>query len=187
MQEKLKQTKLNAISATILHRSEKNRYEKLNKVFLSLTLIVPLFFIIAQYVTKSSEYEPLMNLVSFALSIILIALSIGALILKINDKIVLHKMGIKNNIFITHECDRITELSEQELNWFFRYVNEIDSKDAEVFSEIDDSKRKEIYRQALKELDPGNPHITCPVCHSSPWEYKKGDCQLCGNIKTPLR
>lgn len=184
MQEKLKQTKLNAISATILHRSEKNRYEKLNKLLLILTLIVPLFFIIAQYVTKATEYETLMNSVSFALSIILIAVSIGGLILKINDKIVLHKMGMRDNIFITHECDRLAKLPEQELSWFYRYISEIDTKDADVFSRIPDNKRKEIYRQALKELEPGNSNITCPVCHSSPWNFKKGDCQLCGNTKT---
>lgn len=49
MQNKIEQTKLNAISAKILHRNGKNNYEKLNKTFLVLTLIVPLFFIIAQY------------------------------------------------------------------------------------------------------------------------------------------
>lgn len=181
MQHRVQQTKLNAISAKILHRKKKNRYERLNKTFLGLTLIVPLFFIIAQFVTKSTEHETLMNSISFGLSIILMSISIWALILKVNDKITVHKMGIKNNIFVTNECDRIVDLPENEQEWFFRYVSEIDNSDADVFAGVSAKEKKETYREALKQIEPGNHTIKCPMCNSSPWNYKKGDCQLCGN------
>ena len=102
MQSKIEQTKLNATSAKILHRKGKNKYERLNVIFLILTLIVPLFFIIAQYVTKGGEYENLMNNISFGLSLVLIAISFLSLILKITDKIAIHKIGMKNNIFISN-------------------------------------------------------------------------------------
>ena len=181
MQRKIEQTKLNATSAKILHRKGKNKYERLNVIFLILTLIVPLFFIIAQYVTKGGEYENLMNNISFGLSLVLIAISFLSLILKITDKIAIHKIGMKNNIFISNECDNVNKLSEKEREWFYRYVSEIDNSDIDTFAGLSDDKRKETYREALKEVEPGNHKITCPVCNSSPWKFEKGDCQLCGN------
>lgn len=184
MQTKIEQTKLNATSAKILHRKSKNKYERINILFLIITLIVPLIFIIAQYVTKGSEFEDLINNISFGLSLLLIAVSFLSLILKITDKITVHKMGMKNNIYVANECDNIDKLSEKEREWFYRYVSEIDNIDTDTFASITDKKRKETYREALKEVDPGNHNITCPVCESSPWKYEKGDCQLCGNKPT---
>lgn len=184
MQNKIEQTKLNAISAKILHRKGKNSYENLNKTFLVLTLIVPLFFIIAQYVSKSTEYESLMNYISFGLSLVLIGISIWSLIIKVNDKITLHKIGMKNNIFIANECDRIAELPENEQKWFFRYVSEIDNSDSDIFAGTSKEVKKETYREALKEIEPGNHTIKCPMCNSSPWKFTKGNCELCGNTET---
>ena len=181
MTSKIEQTKLNALSAKILHRKSKWKYEAINNTILVLTIIVPLLFIIALYVSKGTDYENLINIISFALSIVLIAVSIIALIWKVNDKITLHKLGMKNNIYIANECDNLSKLSESELNWFFRYVSEMDTQDNDAFSKISDDERKKTYREALKEFEPGNFNVTCPVCNSSPWKFKKGDCQLCGN------
>jgi mobilome CxxCx(11)CxxC protein len=181
MQNKIEQTKLNATSAKILHRKGLNRLEKLNITFLFVTLIVPLFFIVAQYVTKGTEYENIMNNVSFGMSLLLLAITILSIILKITDKITTHKIGMKNNIFVSNECDSVANLPTNEQEWFFRYVSEIDNNDIETFAGISPEEKKDTYREALKEIEPGNHLITCPVCDSSPWKYKKGDCQLCGN------
>jgi mobilome CxxCx(11)CxxC protein len=181
MTEKIDQTKLNAISAKILHRKSKWKYELINNIVLLFTIIVPLMFIIAQFVAKGTAIENTINLISFVLSITLICVSVASIIFKVNDKIVIHEMGMKNNIFIASECDNAGGLSENELKWFFRYVNEMDNKDISSFANISDKVRKKIYREALKELVPGCHTITCPVCNSSPWKYKKGTCQLCGN------
>lgn len=181
MQSKIEQTKLNATSAKILHRKGLNKYEKLNIAFLVITLIVPLLFIIAQYVTKGSEYENLVNNISFGMSLLLISIAFLSIILKITDKITIHKIGMKNNIFVANECDSVSNLPQNEQEWFFRYVNEIDNNDIETFAGITEQEKKDTYREALKEIEPGNHAITCPVCKSSPWKYKKGDCQLCGN------
>lgn len=181
MQSKIEQTKLNATSAKILHRKGLNKLEKLNIAFLVVTIIVPLLFIVAQYVTKGTKCENLMNNVSFGMSLLLLAVAILSIILKITDKITTHKIGMKNNIFVANECDTVANLPTKEQEWFFRYVNEIDNNDIETFAGISEEQKKDTYREALKEIEPGNHLITCPVCDSSPWKYKKGDCQLCGN------
>ncbi len=65
MTSKIQQTKLNSISAKILHRKSKWRYELINGTVLFLTIIVPLLFIIAQYVSKGTKSENLINNISF--------------------------------------------------------------------------------------------------------------------------
>lgn len=184
MTVKIQQTKLNAISAKNLHRKSKWKYESINGIVLFLTIIVPVLFIIAQYVSKGTESENLINTISFILSITLIAISIYSMIIKVGDKITTHKMGIKNNLYIANECDNLSSLGEEELKWFFRYVTEIDNQDNDTFSKVSDNTKRKTYREALKEFNPGDYTITCPVCNSSPWKYKKGDCQLCGNTKS---
>jgi mobilome CxxCx(11)CxxC protein len=184
MTVKIQQTKLNAISAKNLHRKSKWKYEFINGLVLFLTIIVPLLFIIAQYVSKGTESETMINIISFALSVTLIAVSILSMIIKVGDKIATHKMGIKNNLYIANECDNLSTLGEEELKWFFRYVTEIDNQDNDTFSNVSDKTKRKTYREALKEFSPGDYTITCPVCNSSPWKFKKGDCQLCGNTKS---
>ncbi|NOW94175.1 mobilome CxxCx(11)CxxC protein [Mucilaginibacter sp. SG564] len=183
MNVKIEQTKINALSAKILHRKSKGKLEGLNNFFLILTVIVPILFIVALYVSKGTSYENLINIVSFALSVVLIAVAVLSLIWGVSDKIVVHKLGMKNNIYIANECDNVAQSTEAELTWFFRYVSEMDLQDNDTFSKISDDERQTTYREALKEFDPGNYSIVCPVCKSSPWEFKKGNCQLCGNTK----
>ncbi|MEZ5044730.1 MAG: hypothetical protein R2828_32840 [Saprospiraceae bacterium] len=183
MTDKLRQTKLNAITAKILHRKSKSKYEWFNVFFSILTVIVPILFIIAQYVTKGTTSEALINNISFSLSLTLIAVTVLALLLKITDRITTHKVGIKNNLYVANECDNLSSLVDNELEWFYRYVTEIDNQDLDTFAGVTDKTKRKTYREALKEFSPGDHTITCPVCNSSPWEYKKGDCQLCGNTK----
>lgn len=183
MTSKIDQTKINALSAKILHRKSKWKYEATNNIILVLTIVVPLLFIIAIYVSKGTNYENSINVISFTLSLVLIVVSILSLIWKVNDNIIIHKLGMKNNIYIANECDNLSSLSDTELNWFYKYVSEMDTQDNDTFSKITEDDRKETYRAALKEFTPGNFTITCPICNSSPWKYKKGDCQLCGNTQ----
>jgi mobilome CxxCx(11)CxxC protein len=184
MTPKLEQTKLNAISAKILHRESKAKYEWLNGAVAVLTIIVPILFIIAQYVTKGTTAEELFNYISFGLSLILICISIWAIIWKITDKITTHKVGIKNNSYVASECDNFSNLSDAELEWFYRYVNEIDNQDLDTFASVNAEEKKKTYREALKEFNPGDYTVVCPLCKSSPWKFKKGNCQLCGNTQT---
>lgn len=185
MNSKIEQAKLNAISARHLHQNGLFRYGLLNNIFLILTVIVPILFIIAQYISKGTAYENVINIISLVLSIVLIAACVLSLILQVSDRIVTYKMGIKNNLYVANECDNVANASADELKWFFRYLSEIDNQDHTTFAKLDEKQRQAAYRQALKEFEPGNYTITCPICHASPWEYKEGDCQLCGN--TPAK
>lgn len=184
MSEDLLQIKLDALSAKNLHRNRLWRFNVIKIITSILTIIVPILFIIAIYITKATKYEVSMNIVSFIFSILLICFSVAFLIFKIDDKIITHKFGLKNNLSIASEIDNLLmqkEVSEQNLEWFKRYVTEFYNTDNDTFGQIKEKERKKIYRNALKELQPGNYRIVCPICKASPWEFKIGNCQLCGN------
>jgi len=185
MLDKLQQTKLNAISARILHTQCKMKLERTNLIIAFLTVIVPTLFIIAIFTSKGTSFENGVNVVSFILSVFLICVSVWSYIRNINDRIVTHKLGVKNNIYIITECDNLVKGSAENIEWFFRYVAEMDTQDLDSLSLISETTRQTTYRQALKELIPGDVTIVCSLCQASPWKYKKGSCQLCGN--TPIQ
>lgn len=178
---RIEQTKLDALSAKILHRKGLAKYERRNRLVLILTIIVPILFLIAQYITINTAFEQFVNMLSFALSILLICISLIAIFYKYNELIIIHKMGMKNNIYVANECDNLKDKTDEENSWFYRYVSEIDNMDNDTFSSISVDDRQFAYREALKECEPGNYSIACPNCNSSPWNYVKGNCQLCGN------
>ena len=180
MDAKTQQIKLNAITAKLLHAKAKAKWEFWNNLLQLLTVVVPILLIIALFVAKGSAYEALVNTISFILSIVLIALAVVALIYQFGDRIVLHKIGVKNNIYVDNECDEIAK-STADNSWFYRYVAEIDTQDKDAFPNVPDETRKSMYRQAIKEFEPGDYTVVCPMCKKSPWQYQKGDCQLCGN------
>lgn len=180
----LNQTRMNAIAAKILHCNGIKKYKFLSKVYLISTIIVPLFFIIALYISKGTTFEPIINSISFILSIFLIGYSVYSLIIKIDDMLIAHKSGMKENIFISSEASRLLNSNVakgEDMEWFRRYCSEIDSRDSEIFSNIKVEEKREAYLEALKEIDPGNSSTICPSCKSSPWKFEKGECQLCGN------
>lgn len=181
---RLEQTKLNAISAKILHRKSLAKYESRNRVVLILTIIVPILFIIAQFVSVGTKLESIINYISFALSLVLICVSLISIFDKYNEKITIHKIGMKNNIYVANECYNLDNKTDFENEWFYRYVTEIDNQDNDTFSKLPESERQFAYREALKESEPGNYNVICPHCQSSPWNFKAGNCQLCGNTKT---
>lgn len=186
MKEDLRQIRMDSLAAKYLHKKSISFYEKIKIVFLVSTIVTPIVFIVASYVSKGTNIEPLINTISFALSIILISLSVIMLIIKLDDKILIHKIGLKNNIYIARESESLlsSQTNKSALIWFFRYISEIDTADHDTFSGISEEKTKKAYRESLKEFTPGDSNVKCPKCNSSPWEYKKGNCQMCGNTPT---
>jgi mobilome CxxCx(11)CxxC protein len=184
MDDFLNQTRMNALAAKILHCNGIKKYKILSKVYLISTIIIPLFFIIALYISKGTGFESIINIISFILSIFLISYSVYSLIIKIDDMLIAHKSGMKDNIFILSEASRLlisTVSKDEDMEWFRRYCSEIDARDNEIFSTLKAEKKREAYLEALKEFDPGDYSILCPICESSPWKFEKGECQLCGN------
>lgn len=183
LNDKLRQFKMNALSAQVLHAVRINRYSILIKIEKFLTVVVPLLYLILLYISKGTSWETIIGVISTILSILLIGVSVVSLILGIEGKLDDHKLGLKGNKLICNEVDNFISngKKEEELEWFFKYVAEVDAKDHEIFAAVKPKEKQYAYREALKEFDHGNPHTKCPVCDASPWKFEAGDCQLCGN------
>ena len=135
---------MNSIVAKILHHKGIKKYELLQKIYLISIIVVPLFFIIALYISKGSSFEIIINIISFILSITLICYSVLSLILRIDDKLISHKSGMKNNMFIATEASKLlkSKNTEKDLEWFYSYCLEVDIADSEIFSNLDEEERK---------------------------------------------
>lgn len=186
MIEKLKQIKLNAIVARILHNKIKGYLVVCKNIFTIITISLPTIVTAVMYFGKGTEYQASTEILSFIMSISMIICSIIYLTLNVDEKLYQNRLYASKNIDVANEIDKLLaqqEISEDLFNWFNRYVSEVDEKDNEILSGINDKHKRNAYRNALKEFEPGNYTIKCPICDKSPWKYIPGNCQLCGNTK----
>jgi mobilome CxxCx(11)CxxC protein len=179
------QIRQNALVAKYIYIRRLARLRRYEIGLTSTTVIVPIMFIAAQWVTKGTFLEKPMAYVSFVGSAGLICVTVYSLICGLSNKLEKYSNGLKSNIYIADESQTYysQETNEDELKWFFRYTTMQDSFDSEVIAETDESERRTAYRKALQELAPST--IThCPVCGASPWKFVQGNCDACGNSKT---
>ncbi len=182
MLPRILQIRQDALVAKYLYRRELSALKVYQISLTTITVIVPILFIAAQWVTKGTNADPVMSYVSFVGSAMLICLTVYSLIFGLGGKIEDASNGLGNNIFIAEECQNFQTENAQdnELEWFFRYVSSQDSTDNKYLGDVPKKKRQAAYREALKELVPSTV-TTCPVCGASPWKYVKGTCEACGN------
>jgi len=99
-----------------------------------------------------------------------------------------HSRLLGENISLVRQADDLLlhtgELPET-VQLFLRLAEISETADREAIGEATAEERQFAYREGLKEVEPGNVSITCPHCGSSPWNFKPGACQLCGNTPAP--
>lgn len=180
--KRIEQIRTDALVAKLIH-TKKLRQRNSYKIALNvMTIIVPILFLSAQYWAKATQVEVVMNVVASLTSICLLCLAIYSIIIDLDGKILKHAMGIKNNIYVATEAlKQIDEDDENKLSWFYTYVAEVDTADADNISDVKDKEKQAAYRESLKQLYPGESSVICPVCKASPYIYKEGSCQVCGN------
>lgn len=179
--DRLTQTRLNALVAKYLYRQKLRIVRGFDMAVTAATVLVPILFITAQWVAKGTTAEGTMNLIAFIGSALLICLAVLSLILGINKKLEQYSNGLAENIRIAEEGLTMSAgLAAQNQEWFYRYIASRDTKDAELLASTRTVARQSAYRNALRELTPA-AITNCPVCGASPWKYKKGDCEACGN------
>ncbi len=193
MKERLRQIKFDSITTRNLHNRKIKYLNVIYKVITYLTVILPILYFIIVSLYSDAKIDSTLTIVGIILTGLLLILSIYALGEGIFEKRQSHIISIKNYNFIINSCDEILQSCKKEelnkkkrkrLDWFLRYTNEISNQDSELLGIISEKDRKFAYREALKEYDPNNTEVICPICHSSPWNYKKGSCIACGN--TPV-
>lgn len=181
MNKRILQIRTDALTAEYIYTKQIKKLEIWNIVINVLTFIVPLLFTAALYITKNTENETLVNNISVILGVLLLSITFLSFLFEINPKKEKYVIGRRSNIYIANEALKLLDKDDSALDWFYNYLVEIDSKDTENIGEIDKKLKQAAYRNSLERLIPGATDICCSVCNASPFIYKPGNCQTCGN------
>ncbi len=181
MNERVKQIRTDALVAEYIYSNRLHWIGLFSTILNILTIIVPILFSSVLLIGKGTPYEGLLNTISVFTSAVLLSLVILGLIFRVEQKKEAYIIGRRTNIYVSNEALKLIEEPDSKLVWFYNYLVEMDSKDQENIGKASDRIRKEAYRYSLKKLFPGRNDVVCPICNSSPFLYKKGSCQVCGN------
>lgn len=185
----IRQKKLDALSAKHLHVRRLGIFNsKIEKVdFLGLG--VPVGYFVLRFIFKGTKIAPVVEVIWELLAAALLVMTIAKIVYRWQEKAQKHSKLLGENIFLAGHADTILGSSQvsspESVAAFLRDADRIEAEDREICGELTTADRQFMYREALKESEPGNPSVACKVCHASPWKFKEGSCQTCGN--TPLK
>ncbi|MEW6131272.1 MAG: mobilome CxxCx(11)CxxC protein [Acidobacteriota bacterium] len=183
---RIQQQKMNALAAKYLHGKRLNKLHILNSLVDLLALVVPILYFAVRYIAKDTSWMKPVEIIWEILAVILLSIVVCKLILKWQDSAEKHTKLMGDNIgFIAHINYLLTQYQNKNINddalSVFLLSAEQDKADAETLTDVKESERQTAYRESLKQIEPGSVSTVCPVCGASPWAYKSGNCQLCGN------
>ncbi|WP_338804361.1 mobilome CxxCx(11)CxxC protein [Xenorhabdus griffiniae] len=181
MNQRVLQTRTNALVAEYIYTKKLKRIGNLSITITSLTIIVPVLFTSATLVAKGTPIESYMNIASVILSAILVSLSIFSLIFRVDQKREDYLISRRLNIDVSSDALECLEKNDSELEWFYKYTAKMDSRDLENIGDMSCKEKQNAYRYSLKKLFPGRANTVCACCEASPFSFKKGSCQVCGN------
>lgn len=187
---KLKQKKMDALVAKNIHSKRIVWLQRWSWVVDAFALIVPILYFAPRLIAKGEAWQKPVEIIWEILAVILLALTVLKVIRKWQDRAETHTRLMGEDIGFIAQVNYLSSLYErgalpdEAIHSFLFSVNQ-DRADMEALGKITDSERRTAYREGLKEVDPTDPNTTCPGCGASPWNYKPGKCQMCGN--TPAK
>ena len=180
----VEQTKLNALCAKYLHQKKLNKLTGPNFFIDYMVMAVTVLYFPIRYLAKGTAYSSYAETGWEFSAAILFIFSLIKTVYKWQDRINKHNKLMLLNMSLVSEADEI--LNSENINpelfrFFSSSVNNLESEDREALGQISEKDKKWGYREAIKEFYPAQNNSICPQCKASPWNYKKGSCQLCGN------
>ncbi|AWB79011.1 MULTISPECIES: mobilome CxxCx(11)CxxC protein [Stenotrophomonas] len=180
-EKKLLQIRMDALTAAFIY-SRNLYWIAISSSSLVLgSILTPIFILLALSIPAGQAHREFFEVASQLSSAILLLWSVAALILKVEVKKEAFIAGRAANNFIASEVLKLLADPQQDLGWFITYVSRQDTVDQDNLGGLSERLRKKAYRQSLKQLFPGDASVVCGVCGLSPYKFKRGDCQLCGN------
>jgi mobilome CxxCx(11)CxxC protein len=185
----IRQSKLNSLAAKHLHVKRQATLNRWNQLIDFLALGVPVMYFAIRYVAKGTGYEQRAEVSWELLAGALLVLTILKLVCRWQEKAQEHSKLLGENISIVGLADNLLAnpagVSQENLQFFSLLVQKSEREDRNALGQPSEKDKQFAYREALKEADPGNVHVKCPSCKSSPWNFTPGSCQLCGNTPAP--
>ncbi|MFZ2724694.1 MAG: mobilome CxxCx(11)CxxC protein [Methylococcaceae bacterium] len=184
--KEVEQKKLDALSAKCLHQKKLDKINGPNVFIDWFVMAVTIFYFPIRYLAKETEYSHHAEIGwEFSAAILFIAVLFKT-VFKLQERINKHNKLILANMNLITQANEIlnsSNMNEELFRHFMSSANQLESEDIEALGKISDKDKKWSYREAIKAFSTNSDTI-CPICKSSPWKYKKGECQLCGNTPT---
>jgi mobilome CxxCx(11)CxxC protein len=182
---KVSQCKMDALSAKYLHERRLAKFRRFNSLVDYLAIAVPVLYLPARYLAKGTAESAFVEHMWEVLAAILLASVIFKMAYRWQERAEKHSRLLAENIALIGQVDYLLSNSQnptpESIRWFTLIAEKLENDDRESFGIVKDREKKKAYREALKEVDPSSTETVCPRCHASPWDYKRGSCQLCGN------
>jgi mobilome CxxCx(11)CxxC protein len=183
----IRQKKLDSLAVKHLHVKSLVRLTRLDRLVDALAIAVPILYFVPRFITKGTSYDDIVEVGWEITAAVLLVLTVLKIIYRWQDRIKNHSRLLGENISLVRQADDLllsTAGLPDTVQLFLRLAERSETSDREAIGEPSEKQRQFAYREALKEWEPGNVRISCPACGASPWKFKGGSCQLCGN--TPV-
>lgn len=187
----IRQKKLDSLAAKHLHVKSLAKLNRLNRIVDLLAIAVPVLFFAPRYLAKGTSLAAPVEAGWEALAAILLGVVILKLALRWEERALTHSKLLAENIFLIGQANDLLlvgpeKIPAESIPLFLRLAERSETADREAIGEPSEKEKQFAYREGLKELE-GNASIRCPICNSSPWQFRPGSCQLCGNTPAPVQ
>jgi mobilome CxxCx(11)CxxC protein len=181
--ERIETEKFNCLCAEHLHVRALQALDRKITLVDAAALIVPVLYFPARYLGKGTLYSPKVELGWELTAAFLIGLTIWKFVDRWQERFNNHGKLLGENITLKRQAVDLLndgDATPESAQAFLALAARTERDDRGLLRIISPRERQDAYREALKES--GGTHVSCPICHSSPWNFKRGSCQLCGNI-----
>lgn len=183
--EIINQKKMDALAAKYLHAKRLASLSRLNVLVDYLTIGITVLYFPVRYLAKGTPNGSFVEHTWEFLAAILLAFTIFKIVYRWQERAEKHSKLIGENISLASQADyfltNANNVTQENTHLFLLLADNVEKTDREILGTLKNEERKYAYREALKEIYPSSVEAKCPVCKQSPWQYKPGSCQLCGN------
>lgn len=185
----LLQKKMDTLCAKHLHEIYLAPLRKWSYAIDALAIAVPGLLLTARLLTKGLACGNYVDVLAEVAAAVLLALAIIKIVYGWQDKIITHSRLRDENIALGTQADALIRkgpaATSDSVNMFLLLLDRSEQADRDACGVPREALKQRAYREALKEVDPGSTETNCPYCKASPWSYKAGSCQVCGNTPAP--
>jgi mobilome CxxCx(11)CxxC protein len=146
---------------------------------------VPFLYLTLRLIFKGTIHEKAAEISWDVVAALLFILAILKLVLRWQERAQEHSRLLGENITLVGLADNLllnqSTATAETIRYFNLLTERSEREDRESLGEVSPKDKQFAYREGLKESEPGNTAIVCPVCKSSPYQFTPGSCQVCGN------
>jgi mobilome CxxCx(11)CxxC protein len=189
-QRDLRQARLDSLAAKHLYNRRIGVLRRAGTVVDLLAIAVPLLYLPVRYLTKGQPLHAPLEVGWELLGAALLVAAVVKVIYRWPDRAEEQAVARGENMRIADELQALVvstggPADQVRLEVVRSRIGQQNQDDQRLLEELRPPERRRAYREALKELTPGDSTVVCPICGASPWRFRPGDCDACGN--TPPR